>query len=108
MLLGVYLSIERLVLDQQIGTRPLLWLTVLLIMVGTQFFGLGLLGEFLDGAERDEKYAEQARRYPGFAGYEKEDGPHDPGDRAVTRAVRGVERRWVPIRVGRTKLMSLR
>ena len=47
MLLGVYLSIERLVLDQQIGTRPLLWLTVLLIMVGTQFFGLGLLGEFL-------------------------------------------------------------
>jgi glycosyltransferase involved in cell wall biosynthesis len=45
--LGVYLSIERLVLDQQIGTRPLLWLTVLLIMVGTQFFGLGLLGEFL-------------------------------------------------------------
>ena len=47
MLLGVYLGIERLVLDQQIGTRPLLWLTVLLIMVGTQFFGLGLLGEFL-------------------------------------------------------------
>ena len=47
MLLGVYLSIERLVLDQQIGTRPLLWLTVLLIMVGTHFFGLGLLGEFL-------------------------------------------------------------
>lgn len=46
-LLGVYLSIERLVLDEQIGTRPLLWLTVLLIMVGTQFFGLGLLGEFL-------------------------------------------------------------
>jgi deazaflavin-dependent oxidoreductase (nitroreductase family) len=25
----------------------------------------------LDGAERDEKYAEQARRYPGFADYEK-------------------------------------
>lgn len=25
----------------------------------------------LDGDERDAKYAEQARRYPGFAGYEK-------------------------------------
>ena len=25
----------------------------------------------LDGAERDEKYAEQARRYPGFADYER-------------------------------------
>jgi len=25
----------------------------------------------LTGAERDEKYAEQARRYPGFAEYEQ-------------------------------------
>jgi F420H(2)-dependent quinone reductase len=25
----------------------------------------------LTGAERDEKYAEQARRYPGFAEYER-------------------------------------
>jgi hypothetical protein len=25
----------------------------------------------LSGAERDEKYAEQARRYPGFAGYQE-------------------------------------
>jgi hypothetical protein len=36
-----------LILDHQIGTRPLLMLCVLLVVIGAQFFGLGLLGEFL-------------------------------------------------------------
>ncbi|GIW05077.1 MAG: glycosyl transferase family 2 [Thermomicrobiales bacterium] len=45
--LGIYLTFERLVLDERIGTRPLLMLTVLLVLIGAQFFGLGLLGEFL-------------------------------------------------------------
>jgi glycosyltransferase involved in cell wall biosynthesis len=46
-LIGLKLTYDRLIDDQQIGTRPLLMLSVLLIVVGTQFFGLGLLGEFL-------------------------------------------------------------
>jgi len=45
--IGVELTIERLFFDHQIGTRPLLTLCVLLVVIGAQFFGLGLLGEFL-------------------------------------------------------------
>jgi hypothetical protein len=45
--MGLKLSWDRLVNDETIGTRPLLLLAVLLIVVGVQFFGLGLLGEFL-------------------------------------------------------------
>jgi glycosyltransferase involved in cell wall biosynthesis len=45
-LLGLWLSFEKLVLGHAIGTRPLLLLSVLLIVIGTQFFGLGLLGEY--------------------------------------------------------------
>lgn len=39
------------------------------IEVGDDEFGV--VATELEGAERDEKYAEQARRYPGFAEYEK-------------------------------------
>ncbi len=46
-LIGLKLTFDRLVQDQQIGTRPLLLLAVLLVVVGTQFFALGLLGEFV-------------------------------------------------------------
>jgi len=45
--IGIELTIEKLFLDERIGTRPLLMLCVLLVVIGTQFFGLGLLGEFL-------------------------------------------------------------
>lgn len=45
-LLGLWLTFEKFVLDEAIGTRPLLLLAVLLIVIGTQFFGLGLLGEY--------------------------------------------------------------
>ena len=46
-LIGLFLTFERIVQDNQIGTRPLLMLAVLLVVLGAQFFGLGLLGEFL-------------------------------------------------------------
>lgn len=46
-LIGLFLTFERVVRDQQIGTRPLLMLAVLLVVLGAQFFALGLLGEFL-------------------------------------------------------------
>ncbi|MBA2248114.1 MAG: glycosyltransferase family 2 protein [Chloroflexia bacterium] len=45
-LLGVWLTFVKLVLNDSIGTRPALLLSVLLVVIGTQFFGLGLIGEY--------------------------------------------------------------
>jgi glycosyltransferase involved in cell wall biosynthesis len=45
-LLGLWLTFEKFALDHPIGARPLLLLSVLLLVIGTQFFGLGLLGEY--------------------------------------------------------------
>lgn len=46
-LLALWLSADKLITGSSIGNRPALLLAVLLIVVGAQFFGLGLLGEFL-------------------------------------------------------------
>ncbi|MGH2558454.1 MAG: glycosyltransferase family 2 protein [Thermomicrobiales bacterium] len=46
-LIGLWLTFERFINDERIGTRPLLMLAVLLVVIGVQFFALGLLGEFL-------------------------------------------------------------
>ena len=46
-LLGLWLTAEKLLTGASIGNRPLLLLAVLLVVVGVQFFGLGLLGELL-------------------------------------------------------------
>jgi hypothetical protein len=43
----VWLTAEKLLTGAAIGNRPLLLLAVLLMLVGAQFFGLGLLGELL-------------------------------------------------------------
>lgn len=43
----LYLSIEKLVLGNPIGGRPLLLLGALLLIVGIQFIGMGLLGEMI-------------------------------------------------------------
>jgi glycosyltransferase involved in cell wall biosynthesis len=45
--IGAYLSWQRIVNDAAIGDRPLLMLAVLLIVVGLQLFGTGLIGEML-------------------------------------------------------------
>ncbi len=45
--LGLYLSLLKLVAGQSIGNRPLLLLSVLLVILGVQFIILGLLGELL-------------------------------------------------------------
>jgi glycosyltransferase involved in cell wall biosynthesis len=42
--LGVYV---RLILGQPIGDRPLLLLGVLMVLIGVQFLGMGLLGELI-------------------------------------------------------------
>lgn len=46
-ILGVYLSFLKLALNQSIGDRPLLILSVLLILTGVQLFSFGLLAELL-------------------------------------------------------------
>ena len=45
--IGLYLSLAKLLAGAEIGTRPLLLLAVLLVVIGAQFFGLGLIGELL-------------------------------------------------------------
>ncbi|MDB9497032.1 glycosyltransferase family 2 protein [Spirulina major CS-329] len=45
--LGLYLTVLKFALGQQIGDRPLLILVVILISIGVQFFSIGLLGELL-------------------------------------------------------------
>ncbi|MBU4380819.1 glycosyltransferase family 2 protein [Candidatus Parcubacteria bacterium] len=45
--LGSILAFDKIVLGQNIGTRPLLFLSVLLIILGFQFISLGLLGELM-------------------------------------------------------------
>jgi glycosyltransferase involved in cell wall biosynthesis len=42
--LGVYV---RLILGESIGDRPLLLLAVLMVLIGVQFLGMGLLGELI-------------------------------------------------------------
>lgn len=46
-LIGVWLTAEKVLTGASIGNRPLLLLAVLLMVVGIQFLGLGLLGELL-------------------------------------------------------------
>ena len=45
--LGLIMSYERLVLKQGISNRPLLLLSILLIVIGFQFITMGLLGEIM-------------------------------------------------------------
>lgn len=46
-LISAYLTIEKLIAGKDIGGRPLLLLGSLLIIVGIQFIGMGLLGEMM-------------------------------------------------------------
>jgi glycosyltransferase involved in cell wall biosynthesis len=45
--LGIVLSYQRLFLQQSIANRPLLLLAILLMVIGFQFFTMGLLGEIM-------------------------------------------------------------
>lgn len=46
-LLLLYLGYVRLILQIPIGDRPLLLLSVLMVLIGVQFLGMGLLGELI-------------------------------------------------------------
>jgi glycosyltransferase involved in cell wall biosynthesis len=78
-LLGLWLTFDKLVLDNPIGTRPALLLSVLLVMIGAQFFGLGLLGEYQ--AHRSHGPVE-ARRLPLSATVGIANRPDLPTERA--------------------------
>jgi hypothetical protein len=45
--LGLYLSVVKLALGQDIGSRPLLLLAILLMVLGVQMITMGLLGELV-------------------------------------------------------------
>lgn len=46
-ILALYLSAQKFIYDVDIGSRPLLLLSILLIFIGIQFVTMGLLGEML-------------------------------------------------------------
>jgi glycosyltransferase involved in cell wall biosynthesis len=52
---GFYLLYLKLILDQSIGQRPLLILTILLIFLGTQFISIGLIGEMITSTNQKKK-----------------------------------------------------
>lgn len=57
-LVNAYLTYEKLFLDKAIGNRPMLFLGMLLIIVGAQFFSVGLLGEILvHNFSKDREYS---------------------------------------------------
>jgi glycosyltransferase involved in cell wall biosynthesis len=46
-LIGIYLTVVKLALGQEIGNRPLLLLAVLLVILGVQMISMGLLAEMV-------------------------------------------------------------
>lgn len=46
--INIYLAYVKIILGQGIGNRPLLFLGVLVMVVGVQFFSTGLLGELIN------------------------------------------------------------
>ena len=46
-MIGIYLTFLKLALGQSIGTRPLLLLAVLLVVLGVQMLSIGLLAEMI-------------------------------------------------------------
>ena len=47
LLIGIYLTFVKLVLGESIGTRPLLSLAILLVVLGVQMLSMGLLAEMI-------------------------------------------------------------
>ena len=53
-LIGLYLTVMKYAFHQPLYNRPLLFLSILMIMVGLQFFSIGLLGELIVNQSRDK------------------------------------------------------
>lgn len=62
-IVNLWLSYEKIFLDKALGNRPLLFLGILLIIVGVQFFAVGLLGEIIvHNTPRQEDYNIKEKR----------------------------------------------
>ena len=46
-IIGVYLTFMKLVYNEDLAERPLLWFAILLVMVGVQLVTMGLLAEMI-------------------------------------------------------------
>jgi hypothetical protein len=58
----VYMSYLRLVLDETIGTRPLLFLGIVLLLTGVQLLSAGLVGELIIRRTRGRRAYEPPMR----------------------------------------------
>ena len=62
-IVNLWLSYEKIFLGKALGNRPLLFLGILLIIVGVQFFAVGLLGEIIvHNTQRQEDYSIKEKR----------------------------------------------
>ncbi len=52
-LVSGYLTVDKLVFGKHLTNRPLLFLGILLIIVGVQFFSIGLIGEMITESRQD-------------------------------------------------------
>lgn len=62
-----YLSVQRLFMDERLADRPALLLAALLVVLGMQFFALGLLGEliiFTHARDLKDYRVEEVIQYP--------------------------------------------
>ena len=64
-IISLWLAIQKIVYHKYLSSRPLLFLGVLLIIVGVQFFSIGLLGEMIT-AHRSDSDAYLVRRRLGL------------------------------------------
>jgi len=55
MIINIYIAVLKIFWDQPIGDRPLLFLGILLVVIGVQFFSIGFLGEMVN-KNRVHKY----------------------------------------------------
>ena len=53
--ISLWLTYEKLFLDRGINNRPIFFLGILLIIVGIQFFAIGLIGELIVHNNQDDK-----------------------------------------------------
>jgi glycosyltransferase involved in cell wall biosynthesis len=78
-LIGLWLTAEKILTGASIGNRPLLLLAVLLVLVGVQFFGIGLLGELLVHGEHEHDGAMRTTPIRQAVGMQKSRAPEcDP------------------------------
>lgn len=54
-LINIYLAYVKMIMGQGIGNRPLLFLGILLMVLGVQFFSTGLLGELINKHNVEEQ-----------------------------------------------------